>query len=250
LGRSSGESARFFDDEALRFVEAVLACLEAGEMPVIESLRQYPRYPEPAGPPVWRRASDHVRRMISESGIAPRVLLLAVWDGLPSLMTLSHRGSGSDLGRRDLRKWAADRSPEARLKAKQAAEQESAKWDGFFGEESRAALRRIQEALEGSMADHASTRFARRVASGECLRIHRGAGGVLGMSRRMICYWRGQPAYEQAVDLIAAFKLRCREKFPAVVPSENDSHRSDDSDEIDFDAMDARLEDAEVRRSP
>ena len=247
LGRPSGETARARDAEALQFCEAVFACLEDGEIPAIEALRQYPRHPKPPGPPVWRSGSPSVRKIIE--GLPARVLLLAVWDSMPSLLVAKARTSRSAKGVAEFKKWAKAQTPAGRAKAEEAAERASKKCREFFGEDSRARLEAIGAELARRLEVHPSTRFAWQMEDTPLAdvagRKHRGAGAVLGMSRRMVCHYRQRDEYGAALALLDQFKRRTRAKFggAALKPrSEAVDHSSgDETTEIDFDAMDERL---------
>ena len=74
-------------------------------------------------------------------------------------------------------------------------------------------------------------------------RKHRGAGAVLGMSRRMVCHYRARPEYETAIALIEGFKRRARSKFIAAGVAGGVDARdfNERTIEIDFEAMDERL---------
>lgn len=247
LGRPSGETARARDAEALQFCEAVFACLEAGEIPAIEALRQYPRHPAPPGPPVWRSGSPSVRKLIE--GIPARVLLLAVWDSMPSLLVAKARGLNTAKGRTSLTKWAKGRTAKGRGLARAMAVKEAVKLDGFFGDETRSKAEAIGDALMSGFADHPSTRFARQMAETPLAdvagRKHRGAGAVLGMSRRMVCHYRQREEYGEALALLDQFKRRTRAKFGGAASKPQskavDYLSGEETTEIDFDAMDARL---------
>jgi hypothetical protein len=268
LGRPSGETARARDAEALQFCEAVFACLEAGEIPTIEALRQYPRHPAPPGPPVWRSGSPSLRKLIE--GLPARVLLLAVWDAMPSLLVAKSRTipsllvakartprSANELAKfkkqakkiAEFKKWAKAHTPAGRAKAEEAATRASKKWQGFFGEDSRARLEAIGDELARRLEDHPSTRFARQMADTPLAdvagRKHRGAGAVLGMSRRMVCHYRQREEYGEALALLDQFKRRTRAKFGGAASKPRgeavDYSSGDETTEIDFDAMDARL---------
>lgn len=270
LGRPSGETTKVRDAEALQFCEAVLACLEKGLIPSLEALREYPRHPAPPGPPVWLSASPSVQKLIAEAGISARVLLLAVWDSLPLLLVAKSRTIPSLLfekGRTprsaneiaklkkrakkiaEFKKWAKAHTPAGRAKAEVAAARASKKWQGFFGEDSRARLEAIGDELARRLEDHPSTRFARQMADTPLAdvagRKHRGAGAVLGMSRRMVCHYRQRDEYGEALALLDQFKRRTRAKFGNTASKPRgeavDYLSGDETMEIDFDAMDARI---------
>lgn len=243
LGRPAGETAQARDALALEFCEAVFACLEEGVVPVLEALRQYPRHPAPPGPPVWRK-SPEVRKRIEAAGLPAQVLLVALWDSMPSLMVAEFRGIRSAKGRAGLKSWAKGRTAEGRAAARDAASKGEEESKGFFGEETRAALEALGDAMVAGFADHASTRFARQVADSPVVpRKHRGAGAVLAMSRRMVCHYRARPEYETAIALIEGFKRRARSKFVArgVAAGVDAGGFAEETIEIDFEAMDARL---------
>ena len=247
LGRPSGETARARDAEALQFCEAVFSCLEEGQIPTLEALREYPRHPAPPGPPVWRSGSPLVRKLIE--GRPARVLLLAVWDLMPSLLVAKARTSRSAKGIAEFKKWAKAQTPAGRAKVKQAAARASKKWQGFFGEDSRARLEAIGDELARRLEVHPSTYFAWQIEDTPLEdvvgRKHRGAGAVLGMSRRMVCHYRQRDEYGAALALLDQFKRRTRAKFGGAASKPRselvDYPSGDEAAEIDFEAMDARL---------
>ena len=247
LGRPSGETARARDAEALQFCEAVFSCLEKGQIPTLEALREYPRHPAPPGPPVWRSGSPLVRKLIE--GRPARVLLLAVWDLMPSLLVAKARTSRSAKGIAEFKKWAKAQTPAGRAKVKQAAARASKKWQGFFGEDSRARLEAIGDELARRLEVHPSTYFAWQIEDTPLEdvvgRKHRGAGAVLGMSRRMVCHYRQRDEYGAALALLDQFKRRTRAKFGGAASKPRselvDYPSGDEAAEIDFEAMDARL---------
>jgi hypothetical protein len=273
LGRPAGETAKVRDALALEFCEAVFAALEEGVVPVLENLREYPRNPSvlacfaegvpaspeafiealskhprelaPPGPPVWRSGSPLVRKLIE--GLPARVLLLAVWDSMPSLLVAKARTSRSAKGGAEFKKWAKAQTPAGRAKVKEAAERASKKYRNFFGEDSRARLEAIGDELARRLEVHPSTRFAWQMEDTPLAdvvgRKHRGAGAVLGMSRRMVCHYRQRDEYGAALALLDQFKRRARSKFIAAGVAGGVDARdfTERTIAIDFEAMDERL---------
>ena len=244
LGRPSGETARARDAEALQFCEAVFACLEDGEIPTLEALRQYPRHPALPGPPVWRSGSPLVRKLIG--GLPARVLLLAVWDSMPSLIVAKARGLGTPEGHAQLAAWAKAQTTTGRSEAAVAASKVVS--DSVRGL-ARAQIEALGDALMIGLEDHPSTRFARQMEATPLAdvvgRKHRGAGAVLGMSRRMVCHYRQREEYATALALLDQFKRRTRAKFGGAASKPRseavDYSSEDETTEIDFDAMDEQL---------
>jgi hypothetical protein len=274
LGRPAGETAKVRDAFALEFCEAVFAALEEGVVPVLEALRQYPRNPSvlacfaegvpaspeafiealgkhprelaPPGPPVWRK-SPEARKKIEAAGVPAQVLLLAVWDLMPSLLVAKARTPRAAKKIAKFKKWAKAQNPAGRAKVEEAAERAGRRWEGFFGEDSQGRLDAIGKELVRRIGEHHSTGFARQMMSTPIAdvagRKHRGAGAVLGMSRRMVCHYRARPEYETARALIKGFKRRARSKFIAAGVAGGVDARdfTEGGTEIDFAAMDERL---------
>jgi hypothetical protein len=246
LGRPAGETAKVRDAFALEFCEAVFAALEEGTPPTLEALRQYPRHPEPPGPPVWRKSAS-VRKRIEAAGIPAQVLLLAVWDLMPSLLVAKARTPRAAKKIAKFKKWAKAQNPAGRAKVEEAAERAGRRWEGFFGEDSQGRLDAIGKELVRRIGEHHSTAFARQMMGTPIADIagrkHRGAGAVLGMSRRMVCHYRGRPEYQTALALIEGFKKRAHAKFVArgVAGAVDARDFTEGGEESAFDAMVSRL---------
>lgn len=188
-----------------------------------------------------------MRKLIE--GLPARVLLLAVWDSMPSLLVAKARGLNTAKGRASLEKWAKGRTAKRQGLVRAMAVKEAVKLDGFFGDETRSKAEAIGDALMSGLEDHSSTRFARQMADTPLAdvagRKHRGAGAVLGMSRRMVCHYRQREEYATALALLDQFKRRTRAKFGGAASKPRseavDYSSGDETAEIDFDAMDERL---------
>ena len=254
LGRPARETTDNKDARALEFCEAVLACLEKGESPTLNALRQYPRAvwidkpdggenPESevaAGPPTWIKCSVQAKNLISQAKIPPLVLLIAVWDALQSLGVMRARGLKTAKGKAELSKFVKTKSD--RGAARSEVEKRATDWDGDFrGEEARKELEKIATEILQIYKPHAPSVLAQKITEEAAEpRKHRSMEQTLGLSRRMICYYRRKPEYNRALALITKIKT-------AALPTEQTATQgaagspSAELDEIDFENMDARL---------
>ena len=155
-----------------------------------------------------------MKKLIAEAGLPARVLLLAVWDKMPSLIVAKARGLGTPEGHTHLTAWAKAQTAAGRSKAEAAASK--AVSDSAVGL-ARAQIEALGDALMLGLKEHPSTRFARQMEATPLAdvvgRKHRGAGSVLGMSRRMVCHYRRGPAYAEALAIVERFKRQARAAF-------------------------------------
>ena len=254
LGRPARETTDSRDTQALEFCEAVLACLEKGEPPTLNALRQYPRAvwidkpdggenPESAvaaSPPTWIKCSVQAKNLISQAKIPPLVLLIAVWDALQSLGVMRARGLKTAKGKAELSKFVKTKSD--RGAARSEVEKKATDWVGDFrGENARNELEKIATEILQIYKPHAPSALAQKITEeANEPRKHRSMEQTLGLSRRMICYYRRKPEYNRALALITKIKT-------AALPTEQTTTQgaaglpSAEFDEIDFDEIDARL---------
>ena len=180
------------------------------------------------------------KNLISQSKIPPLVLLIAVWDAFQSFGAMRARGLKTAKGKAELSKFVKTQSD--RGAARLEVEKKATDWVGDFrGEEARKELEKIATEILQIYKPHAPSALAQKIAEEAAEpRKHRDMGQTLGLSRRMICYYRRKPEYSHALALITKIKT-------AALPTEQTATQgaagspSAEFDEIDFEDMDARL---------